>query len=67
MKDTAGWQLRWTSPYMEDVVERVAINAKVLNPENPNKMVAAAMGNMIQLWSVGDDGTSREIGKSLEI
>lgn len=63
MKDTAGWQLRWTSPYMEDIVERVAINAKVLNPENPNKMVAAAMGNMIQLWSVADDGTSREIGK----
>lgn len=52
---------------MEDVVERVAINAKVLNPENPNKMVAAAMGNIIQLWSVADDGTSREIGKSLEI
>lgn len=63
MKDTAGWQLRWTSPYMDDLVERVAINAKVLNPDNPKKMVAAAMGNFIQLWSVADDGSSREIGK----
>ncbi|XP_056022204.1 BTB/POZ domain-containing protein KCTD3-like [Ostrea edulis] len=63
MKDSAGWQLRWTSPYMDDVVDRVAINAKVLNPDNPNKMVAAAMGNLIQLWSVANDGTSREIGK----
>ncbi|XP_062595275.1 BTB/POZ domain-containing protein KCTD3-like [Saccostrea cucullata] len=63
MKDSAGWQLRWTSPYMENVVDRVAINAKVLNPDNPNKMVAAAMGNMIQLWSVTEEGISREIGK----
>lgn len=67
MKDIVGWQLRWKSFYMEDVVERVVINVKVLNFENFNKMVVVVMGNMIQFWSVVDDGISREIGKSLEI
>ncbi|XP_021344366.1 BTB/POZ domain-containing protein KCTD3-like, partial [Mizuhopecten yessoensis] len=64
MKDSTGWHLIWTSPYMTCPVERIAINAKVLNPnqDNTNKMVAASYGTNIQLWSVSDDGSSREIG-----
>lgn len=64
MKDSTGWHLIWTSPYMMCPVERIAINAKVLNPnqDNTNKMVAASYGTDIQLWSVSDDGSSREIG-----
>jgi len=51
---------------MENTVERVALNAKVVaqNQENTNKMVAASMGNLVQLWLIMDDGSSREIGKS---
>lgn len=65
MKDSTGWHLIWTSPYMNSPVERIAINAKVLNPnqDNTNKMVAASYGTELQLWSVTDDGSSREIGQ----
>lgn len=66
MKDSTGWHLIWTSPYMESVVERIAINAKVVNPsnqDNTNKMVAASSGSTIHLWSVSDDGCKRDIGK----
>jgi hypothetical protein len=66
MKDSTGWHHIWSSPYMENTVERVALNAKVVaqNQENTNKMVAASMGNLVQLWLIMDDGSSREIGKS---
>ncbi|KAL5008364.1 hypothetical protein ScPMuIL_013945 [Solemya velum] len=64
MKDSTGWHLIWTSPYMENLVDRIAINAKVLNPtqDNTNKMVAISSFSMVRLWSVSDEGDSREIG-----
>ncbi|KAK3092522.1 hypothetical protein FSP39_003957 [Pinctada imbricata] len=64
MKDSTGWHLIWTSSHMEETVERIAINAKVVNAnqDNTNKMVAVSLGNNVRLWSVTDDGTSREIG-----
>lgn len=68
MKDSAGWHLLWTSPRLTEVIEQVALNAKVLNTgqENCNRMVAAAFHSTIQLWSVmvNDGGlVTREIGK----
>ena len=70
MKDSTGWHLFWTSPHQENVVEKIALNAKVLstNPtsnESTNKMVAASTGEDIKLWCITDEGTSREIGKSI--
>ncbi|XP_052106922.1 BTB/POZ domain-containing protein KCTD3-like [Mytilus californianus] len=64
MKDSTGWHHIWSSPYMENAVDRVALNAKVVaqNQENTNKMVAASMGSFVQLWLIMDDGSSREIG-----
>ncbi|ESO87705.1 hypothetical protein LOTGIDRAFT_179235 [Lottia gigantea] len=64
MKDSTGWHLIWLSPYMETQIERIAINAKVLNPnqDHSNKMVAASFSNMIRLWNITDDGEYREIG-----
>ena len=70
MKDSAGWHLSWTSPRLMEVIEQVALNAKVLNTgqENCNRMVAAAFHSTIQLWSVmvSNDGglVTREIGQS---
>lgn len=65
MKDSTGWHLIWTSEYLCNIVERVAINAKVLNSmqDNTHKMVAVAAAN-VRLWSITDDGESREIGKN---
>ncbi|KAH3845079.1 BTB/POZ domain-containing protein KCTD3-like isoform X2 [Dreissena polymorpha] len=64
MKDSTGWHLLWTSEYQETPIERIAINAKVMsaNQDNSNKMVAAAAGSMVRLWSISEDGGSREIG-----
>ncbi|XP_046371327.1 BTB/POZ domain-containing protein KCTD3-like [Haliotis cracherodii] len=64
MKDSTGWHLIWVSPHMEPQVERIAINAKVLNPnqDNTHKMVTASTANLIHLWSISDEGESREIG-----
>ena len=69
MKDSAGWHLSWTSPRLTEVIEQVALNAKVLNTgqENCTRMVAAAYHSTIQLWSVmvSGDGSlvTREIGQ----
>ena len=66
LKDSIGWNLVWTSPYIEPTVEGIALNAKIANPsqEQCNRMVAACYGTLIQLWSIAEDGSSREIGKS---
>ena len=55
----------WTSPYIDAIVERIALNAKIANPsqDHCNRMVAASYKTVIQLWSVGEDGGSREIGR----
>ena len=67
LKDSIGWNLVWTSPYIEPTVEGIALNAKIANPsqEQCNRMVAACYGTLIQLWSIAEDGSSREIGKSI--
>ena len=64
LKDSIGWNLVWTSPYIEPTVEGIAVNAKIANPsqEHCNRMVAACYGTLIQLWSIAEDGNSREIG-----
>lgn len=64
MKDSTGWHLIWTSEYLACPVERVAINAKVVSSlqDNTQKMVAAAASSIVRLWSITDDGDSREIG-----
>ncbi|KAL8608688.1 hypothetical protein ACOMHN_002917 [Nucella lapillus] len=64
MKDSTGWHLIWTSEYLLSAVERVAINAKVVSSlqDNTQKMVAAAAAGLVRLWSIADDGDSREIG-----
>ena len=67
MKDSAGWQLAWTSDHLDVVVQRVALNAKVLSTgqETCNRMVAAAYTDSIQLWTVslqGQQYVAREIG-----
>ena len=66
MKDSTGWLLAWTSNYIDTVVERIALNAKVASPnaENCHRMVAASYASSVRLWSVSDNGqTTREIGK----
>lgn len=65
MKDSSGWQLVFTSPFIDSVIERIAINSKMtINAagELPNRMVAISYGNEIKLWGICEDGQSDIIG-----
>lgn len=64
MKESSGWQQVFSSPRLDWVIERVALNAKVLSGslgEN-DKMVAVASCSEIILWAVQADGNGNEIG-----
>lgn len=64
MKDSCGWQLIFTSPYIEQPIERIAINAKMnlSNSDTHSKMVAASYGSQIRLWGISEDGSKTEVG-----
>lgn len=66
LKDSSGWQLVFTSPYIEASIERIAINAKVNlssgGDQAPNKMIAISYGSQIRLWGITDSGTKTDIG-----
>ena len=65
VKDSNGWQLVFTSPYIDSTIERIAINSKVnmstLEPI-PSKMVAISYGSQIRLWSIHEGGNKTDIG-----
>lgn len=64
LKDSSGWQLVFTSPYIDATIERLAIKANFVNTneKNQSKMVAISYGSQIRLWRVTDDGTKVDIG-----
>uniref|UniRef100_A0A1B0CDH3 BTB/POZ domain-containing protein KCTD3 n=2 Tax=Lutzomyia longipalpis TaxID=7200 RepID=A0A1B0CDH3_LUTLO len=66
LKDSSGWQLVFTSPYIESTIERIAINAKVnittSGEQTQSKMVAISCGSQIRLWGISEDGAKTEVG-----
>ncbi|XP_027901029.1 SH3KBP1-binding protein 1 isoform X2 [Xiphophorus couchianus] len=64
MKESNGWQQVFTSPRLDYVIDRVALNAKVLGGSlgDNDKMVAVASVTEIILWSICPDGNGNEIG-----
>lgn len=66
LKDSSGWQLVFTSPYIDTIIERLAINAKVnfasAAEQTLSKMVAISYGNQVRLWGISDDGTKTDVG-----
>ncbi|XP_067412684.1 SH3KBP1-binding protein 1 isoform X2 [Emydura macquarii macquarii] len=64
MKETSGWQQVFSSPRLDWVIERVALNAKVLGGSlgEQDKMVAVASCSEIILWALQADGNGSEIG-----
>jgi BTB/POZ domain-containing protein KCTD3 len=66
MKDFSGWQLVFTSPFIELTIERIAINSKMTtistaNEQMPTRMVAISYGSEIKLWAIGDDGNYSDV------
>ncbi|XP_072321985.1 BTB/POZ domain-containing protein KCTD3 isoform X2 [Eucyclogobius newberryi] len=64
IKESSGWQQIFSSPYLDWAIERIALNAKVVGGPHgdKDKMVAAASGSSIILWSIQDGGSGNEIG-----
>lgn len=65
LKESIGWNLTWTSPYIDLTVEHITLNAKVMNPGQDGccRMLAANYGSVIQLWQISDNGQkTREVG-----
>ncbi|CAH1957869.1 unnamed protein product [Acanthoscelides obtectus] len=64
LKDSSGWQQVFVSPYIENVIERIAINAKMGSTET-SKMVAISYGSQVRLWGISDAGSRTNIGMLL--
>lgn len=66
MKESTGWQQVFTSPRLDWMIDRVALNAKVMGGSlgDNDKMVAVASVTEIILWSICPDGNGNEIGTS---
>ncbi|XP_076590888.1 SH3KBP1-binding protein 1 [Chaetodon auriga] len=64
VKESTGWQQVFTSPRLDWVIDRVALNAKVMAGSlgDNDKMVAVASGTEIILWAICPDGNGNEIG-----
>ncbi|XP_006627705.1 SH3KBP1-binding protein 1 [Lepisosteus oculatus] len=64
VKEFSGWQQVFTSPRLDWVIERVALNARVMGGSlgDNDKMVAVASCNEIILWAIQPDGNGSEIG-----
>ncbi|XP_072217033.1 SH3KBP1-binding protein 1-like [Excalfactoria chinensis] len=64
LKEQSGWQQTFCSPRLDWLIERVALNAKVLGGPlgDHDKMVAAASCSEIILWALRADGNGTEIG-----
>lgn len=65
LKDSSGWQHAFTSPHIENCIERIAINAKMGQAgggEASSKMVAISYGSQVRLWGVSEDGTRTDVG-----
>ncbi|TSR87314.1 SH3KBP1-binding protein 1 [Bagarius yarrelli] len=64
VKESTGWQQVFSSPKLDWIIDRVALNAKVMGGSlaDNDKMVAVASGTEIILWAVCPDGNGNEIG-----
>ncbi|XP_057694702.1 SH3KBP1-binding protein 1 isoform X2 [Corythoichthys intestinalis] len=64
VKESSGWQQVFTSPRLDCLIDRVALNARVMGGclGDNDKMVAVASGTEIILWSICPDGNGNEIG-----
>lgn len=65
LKDSFGWQLIFKSPFLDCVIERLSINAKINmgSSEQPiNKMLAISYDTQIRLWCLTENEQKQDIG-----
>lgn len=68
LKESSGFQLAFTTPYMEQDIGQVSINSKMgsvlpaVGLDQVSVMIAIASGSNIRLMGFGEDGTKTEVG-----
>lgn len=65
IRERSLWHCIWTSPHMEQFIEKIAINAKatsMVSQESTQRLVAASYGSTIRLWQVSSNGDSADVG-----
>ena len=50
-KDSVGWELIFSTPYLENCVEKMALNAKVSSSSLGDKMLAVSSGESFETSS----------------
>jgi len=68
LKESCGFQLAFTSPYLEQDIARVAINTKMgsvlpsIGLDQVTLMIAVACGSSVRLMGFSEDGSRTDIG-----
>eukprot|EP00092_Neocalanus_flemingeri_P020181 GFUD01021852.1.p1 GENE.GFUD01021852.1~~GFUD01021852.1.p1 ORF type:complete len:711 (-),score=193.62 GFUD01021852.1:199-2331(-) len=68
LKESSGFQLAFTTPYLEQDIGQVAINSKMgsvlpaVGLDQVTAMIAVASGSNIRLMGFSEDGTRTEVG-----
>mgnify|MGYP001803479446 FL=1 len=73
IRERSLWHCIWTSPHMDQFIERIAINAKAqsgavqpgTSHESTHRLVAASYGSSVRLWQVTSTGEATDIGTLL--
>lgn len=51
-KDSVGWELIFSTPYLENCVEKMALNAKVSSSSLGDKMLAVSSGKSLNVVTI---------------
>lgn len=62
-KDSVGWELIFSTPYLHNTVERMALNAKVSSSSFGDKMLAVSSEGRIRLWSFNTTDHTQDVVK----
>ena len=65
VKELVGWKLEFISPLLEEVPEKLALNAKVIGSNRVDPVVAVVTGAKIRLWSCLPSSQT-QISKSIQ-
>lgn len=54
-KDSVGWELIFSTPYLENCVEKMALNAKVSSSSLGDKMLAVSSGKSLNVVTINQE------------
>ena len=62
-KDSVGWELIFSTPYLENCVEKMALNAKVSSSSLGDKMLAVSSGKSLNVVTINQEQIQEKGGR----